>query len=164
MNFSKYKISGKVWSLKYEYDITDEHERSIMTTSGKMFSLAQEVDIKDENGIPKFKIKQNWKKLRPTYSLSKGDEEIAVVTKRLTLKPKIEVKGISSNFNYEIRGNLWLNDYRFLKDDEEVAIVSRDIWKLQGSYGIAIKDEEPADLILAVVIVIELIRHSEQAA
>ena len=163
MKFSKFKISGKVWSFSYDYEIRDEHDMPVMITSGNKMSFTQKVEIKDADGMPLYHLKQKWNKLRPTYTLMQDGEKIATITRKWTFKPQIEVRTEDGISDYEITGNLWQNDYRFKSGGQEVAAVSRDIWKLAGVYGVAVAESEDVNFILAIVIAIELMRQAQSS-
>lgn len=164
MGYKKFKVKEKLWSWSGEFTIYDDREMIAYTVKGKKFSWTKLMTFYDWEENYLFTIRRRLFTLRPTFIIEREEEEICRIVKRITIKPRIEVDFAQPGHNLVIEGNLWGNEYRFFKNDVEFAFVSKDIWKLAGSYGVAVEDAEDADIVLAIVVVIELMKDAQRAS
>ena len=162
MSYRKFKIKKKIWSVKGHYQVFDEQDRLVYETRGNSW-MQSNFSFTDASGSEIFHLRRKMLSLRHTFFLSNGSEELFKVFKTFKLKPEIFVENLIDPDAFYIEGNLWASEFRFFREEEEFAFVSKDIWKLADTYGVAIKDGREEALILALVIIINIIKDIQQA-
>ena len=63
--------------------------------------------------------------------------------------------------DFRIEGNVWGNSFKFYTKDEEIAMLSYNMWST-GEFGIAIKDKYSVPIIISVVIALAYMKVSGQ--
>lgn len=159
MNFIKYKVKQKIFSFNPRYIISDADDRLVATVSLKPFSFSQRATLYNESGEVVYQLSRKPFSFRSTYFITKDGRQFFRIFKTFGFKPKIFVEALEKPDAFMIQGNIWHSEYSFYKNDKEFAYVSRDLWKLADTYGVAIKEDEDHYLILSMAIVIALINH-----
>jgi uncharacterized protein YxjI len=83
------------------------------------------------------------------------------VVKELTFFKDQFTVDIPGPNDYEVTGNFWDHEYRFVRSGRHVASVSKAYFTWADTYGVDILDGEDDITILATVIVIDLV-HDDQ--
>ncbi len=164
MDFRKYRIKEKMWSFNDEYKIYDQNEMLAYVAKGKKFVFKKHLVFSDWQGKELFMIRQKMWTFKFTFFLQKEDRDLCKVIRNFSLKPVIEVHSLDEDYNLTVRGNLWGNQYHFYHGEDEIAFVSKDLWKLAGHYGVAIREDQHDAKILATVVIIDIIQSIEGAA
>jgi uncharacterized protein YxjI len=164
LSFKKFKIKEKVWSLRQDYRILDENDNLLYRTDGSKFSFKNKTVLLDASGEEIVRIEKKLLTMRPTYLIIKEGQPLFKIVKRFTLKPRIIVESLTDSDAFLVEGNLWGNEYRFVANDEEFAFVSKDIWKLADTYGIAMHPDSREDINLAVILIIDMIKDEQEQA
>ena len=160
MEFKKYKVKGKLFSIFGKYEIRDEHDHIVYTAKSNF--LQTKVPLIDDLGHEVLVIKRKLFALRYTYFIEKRGEPLFKVVKTLGLKPTVFIESLSQPDAFLVEGNIWGTEYAFYKEDEEFAYVSGKMFNLPGLYGVAIKDGEDKDAVLALVLIIDLIKRDKR--
>ena len=99
----------------------------------------------------------------PTYEISRGGKQLALVKKSLftlfSCKFTVDVPGPD---DLEASGSFTDHDYAFVRGGHEVARVSKKWFALTDSYGVEIKEGEDDVLILASTVVIDMCCHPDE--
>lgn len=66
---------------------------------------------------------------------------------------------VSNNATYEVKGNFMSTEYTVFRNEEEVAKVSRKLWRSKKAYGMAIIGEQDDLLLLSILMCIIKIRQ-----
>ena len=164
MSFKKFKIKEKVWSLRQDYQILDENDNLVYRTDGSKFSFKKKTVLFDSSDQEVIRIEKKLFTVRPTYLIIKDGVPLYKIVKRFTLKPRIIVESLTESDAFIVEGNLWGNEYRFVTEDEEFAFVSKDIWKLADTYGIAMHPDSREEINIAVILIIDMIKDEQEQA
>ena len=160
MNFRKYKVKGKIFSLFGEYRISDQSDA--LCYSAKSNFLRTSMSIRDEFGQEVLMIRRKFLSLRYTFFIEKDDKPIFKVWKTLSFKPQVYIESLIEPDAFEIQGNIWATEYAFYREGLEFAYVSHKIWDIRGVYGLAIKEEEDHSLVIALVLIIDMIKKANR--
>ncbi|MGC9348852.1 MAG: LURP-one-related/scramblase family protein, partial [Anaerolineae bacterium] len=128
---------------------------------GRLISLRDRLSFQDLDGNELLHIKQKLVSLRPRYEIYRGDRHYATVAKRLLslIGARFEIS-VEDGKDLTAKGNFLDYEYRFLRDDEEVAEVSKRWFALTDIYGVEIDDDVDDLLILASTVVIDMVNHN----
>lgn len=159
----RYVMREKIWSLRDNYVIRDEHEREAYQVLGKFFSLGDVLSFQDMAGNERLKIDQKLLSWGPTYEVLRDGAPLAVVKKKLftflRCKFTVDVPGPD---DLEASGSFLEHEYAFERHGRTVATVSKKWFSWSDTYGIDIASGEDDELILASAVVIDLVCHEEE--
>ncbi len=163
MSYKKFKIKKNMWSLKGNYHVVNEQDVEILHAEGKPLSLRKKYIVKNVEGEELFYIRQKLLTFQPTFFISKNGKDLFKIVKSFSFKPEIFVESLEDPDAFYVEGNFWGFEFKFFQDGREFAYVSKDIWKMTDTYGVAIEDGKDDQLILTVVIIINIIKDLESS-
>jgi len=160
----RYLMRQKFFSFGDDFMIRDAEENPVYNVDGHVFTLAKRLEFKDLDGRQLAIIRQKLLAWKTTYDVFRNEAHGARLVKNwfgfLGDRFRLTTDDAQS---LEIRGSFFEHEYRFLRDGEEVANVSKQFVSLRDSYGIDIADGEDDVLILCVAVIIDLIAHSDRS-
>jgi uncharacterized protein YxjI len=158
----RYVIREKLLHLAEDSQITDETGAVRFQVDGKIFSLHDTLVMRDSAGAEVATIRRELVTLAPAYTITRGDQELAEVRKRLlSFLGERMVIDIPGPDDLELRGDLVEHEYTIERGDNVVATVSKHWFALSATYGVDIASGEDDALILAVVLVLDLAEDRE---
>jgi len=164
MSFVKYKVQEHFFSRKKGYTITDESGRLIGTVKRHFFSPVKRATFLNEAEDEVLTISRKLFSFRKTHFIQKKGIDVFRIFRTFSLKPTVFVESLTQPDAFAIQGNIWSSEYAFYKNNAEFAYVSRNIWKLQDAYQVAIQEDEDQYLVLALVIVLSLMRKPKKSS
>ena len=162
MSFVKYRIKERFLAFKRRYLLYDDQDREIGYVSKHPFSLVKKATFYDLSDEVLFVISKKPFSFRPTYYIERRGEREMRIFRSLGFRPDIYVESLISSDAFMIQGNIWHSEYAFYKNDRGFAYVSRDIWKIPDSYGVAVDQTEDELIVLCMVIIIDLMIDSRR--
>lgn len=157
----KYYIKQKVFTLRDNFSIKDYSQNDVFQVQGKFMSLTNKLELLNMNGSQVLHSKKQLFRLLPVYNIySNHDEELAVIKKKFSFKPKFEVTMIGQD--YTVEGSFFAHNFGIIKDEREVATITKKVFSFGDSYEIDILDETHKELLLFVVIIIDQVIHEGQ--
>jgi uncharacterized protein YxjI len=158
----RYVIREKLLHLAEDSEITDEHGAVRFQVEGKIFSLHDTLVMRDASGAEAVTVRRQLIALTPTYTITRGGQEVAEVRKRLlSFLGERMVIDIPGPDDLELKGNLFEHEYTIERRDTIVATVSKRWFALSATYGVDVAPGEDDVLILAVVLVLDLAEDRE---
>lgn len=142
----------RLFSWFDSYDIYNESDETVYTVKGQL-AWGHCLKIYDAEGAEIGTVKERVLTWLPKFELYLGERYVGCISKEFTfLRPKFN---IDCN-GWHVEGN-WLEwDYSILKEDgQEVATVSKELWKWTDTYVIDVHDPEDALCALMVVLAID---------
>jgi uncharacterized protein YxjI len=108
-------------------------------------------------------IRQKVVSAVPRYRIRRGGKLVAVINRKAfsPLRDRFRVRIKSGGPNLQIVGNMLDHEYRFLRQGQEIARVSKKWLSVSDRYGVQVVKGEDDVLILACAAVIDLISHDE---
>lgn len=152
----RYQIKQRLLSFPTRYDIANESGEVILEAV-REFSLRAQFSICAKNGAELAHLRQKAMSWRPRFDITQGGRPLAVVQRRMTLKPYYTVE-LAEGGLLEVTGSFWEFEYRFKRGERVVAAVSRQMWTLRGAYGVEVLEPEYDAIVLATVIAIDALR------
>jgi uncharacterized protein YxjI len=159
----QYVMKEKWLALGNDFAITDAGGREVYYVDGRAFSLGDKLSFQDASRREVAFIRQRLLSWGPTYEISRGDEVVATVKKKLftLLRHRFFVDVPGPN-DLEAKGDFFDHEYEFVRQDRVVATVSKRWISLTDSYGIDVSAGMDDVLILACVVVIDLCCHEKR--
>ena len=150
----------KVFTLKERFYITDELGNNVYYVEGELLSLGKKLHIYDMQNNELAMVKQKLLTLLPKFSVMVEGEELAEITKELTLfRPCYKVKGP----NWTVDGDIWDHDYHIRKGLDSIVHVSKAWLSWGDTYKIDIDKEINPVMAIAVVLAIDCVLDAESA-
>jgi uncharacterized protein YxjI len=158
MEFQLFSVKTKGLIFK-SYEIYKEDQIKYLV---KANAFVRQYTLFDEHGLELIQIKRPFSFFSFRFIIKKFDLTIAEVSKESKLFTN-NLNIISANGTYFASGNFRANEFTILKNDEEVAKISRHSSFSNRQYGIAILDGEDELLILGIVMAIEMMIRVRRA-
>ena len=153
MDFHFYTILSKgIFNKSYEVFKDDMLRYRIR--KAHWYSLKKFI-LEDQNGFELLQVVRPWSFMKIKFRLQKYDEILAVVEREFSLtKNNLSIQ--SKYGDYFVEGKFGKKDFTIIKDNEEIAKISRKNSFSQRNYGIAIKASEDELFIVGIAFTIEL--------
>lgn len=155
-------MKQKVLSLGDDYVVQDEDGETRFVVDAKAFSVGNKLVLCDADGLEQVRIVQKVLAWGPTYEILRDGETVAVVKQQMLpvfhSRFAVSVPGAD---DLEASGDFWEHEYVLLRQDEEIARVSKQCSAWSDTYGIEIADGEDDVLIVALAVVIDLCCHGK---
>jgi uncharacterized protein YxjI len=160
----KYRIKQRVFSITESFDIEDELRQPAFTVKGKLFSISSSQTLFDQNGDELLKIKRKLFSIMPSCRLINNDGSEWLITKKFWPFWKSRFAITTPDGELEMTGNIWQHEYEICYQDNAIANISKSLFSWSDSYGVYIHDPKWKPQLLAAVIVIDRIQHSDKNA
>lgn len=155
----RYLLRRKIFAIGDDFTVKDETGADRYIVDGKVFSIGHKVIISDMQGNEEATIHQHLLTLLPTYEITRNDQELAEVRKKLTFFHEEFTVDIPGPDDLEVQGDLLDHEYEFTRGGQTVATVSKQWFTLTDSYGVEVAPGIDDVLILASAIVIDLVNE-----
>lgn len=163
VNMSKiFYAKQKLFSFKDKFKFFNEQDEIAYQAKSPVFSLRKTFYFNNANEQLQYVIKKKLLAFLPTYKIyDDKEQEIGFIqTKFQLIGSKIIIT--INNENYLLEGNILNYNYVIKHNDETVAVVNKNFFRIADSYKIEIlNDYENEALILAMVLVFDNIYHDE---
>jgi uncharacterized protein YxjI len=159
---TRYLIEEKYLSLDNKFTITDDLGVVHFKVNSTFFSMGDKLVISDANGTELIKIRQENLHLHLTYkvfSIRSDSTEYQLASIKRTgplWQHKLEIRSDDGNYTMQRKGGISSTEFTLTKNDNVVAIVTKDASPTKCLYWVNIIDnkEENHAFILAIVIVL----------
>jgi uncharacterized protein YxjI len=158
----KYRIKQRIFSLTDSFTIEDEQGRTAFTVKGKVFSLSSSQTLFDHNGSELLKIKRKYLTLLPACRLLNRDGSEWLIRKKFWPFWTSRFSISTPQGQLEMTGNFWQHEYEIRQQGKLVAGISKKWFSWSDSYGVDIYAPQWTAQLLAAVIVIDRIQHSDK--
>lgn len=158
----KYSIRQKIFSLTDSFDIEDERGNIAYRAKGKLLSLSSSQTLFDATGNEQLKIKRKYLSLLPACRLLNRDGSEWLIKKKFWPFWTSRFSISTPQGMLEMTGNLWQHEYQIRQQGQLVASISKKWFSWSDSYGVDIFAPQWTAQLLAAVIVIDRIQHSDK--
>ncbi|WP_164470844.1 LURP-one-related/scramblase family protein [Vaginisenegalia massiliensis] len=150
----KLYMKQKVFSLKQDFDIYDEHQVPYFKVEGKLISLGRQLTLKDaKTGQELAFIKQRLATLMPKMELYRDGQLIATIKKKFTLlKHRYEIEQIG----WRIEGDFFGHNYSIIdQEGDTVAVISKKYFAWSDTFEFDVNEEE-GELITVIGVILAI--------
>ncbi|UJR20785.1 hypothetical protein I4U23_023898 [Adineta vaga] len=159
---NRYVIQDKHFSSDDKYVITDEAGNIHYKVDSTLFILGDKLILSDAAGTEIIQIRQENLHFHQTYnifSIRRDEQETRLASIKRTGLPgqhKLEISAVNGNYIMEKRGSIFSQEFTLKKDDNIIAIVTKDTAPSKNTFWVDISNsaEELHAFILALVIVL----------
>ncbi|NNF20927.1 MAG: hypothetical protein HKN67_03220 [Saprospiraceae bacterium] len=152
MEFDKFYIKKKAWYSVGNFKIFNDEDQLQYTVESNPWAIKKKFFMKSVHNDVLYEIEA--KNLFGTsYDLIEKERVIAHIESPLSFSGTMLKISTIVTEPFDVRGNVWRNEYKLVREEEEFAIVSYKMWS-SGDFGIAIRHGEPIPLILSVVVIL----------
>jgi uncharacterized protein YxjI len=157
----KFYIKQKVFSIKDQFNITDESQNLQYQVKGKFMSITNKLELLDKSGEMLFRSNKKVFTLMPKYFIyNNRNEEVATIQKKFSLRPKFNLSMYRERLTVE--GNFFAHSFSVFNNGQLEASIQKKIISWGDTYEIDIADEENAELYLFVVIILDQVIHERK--
>ena len=153
---TRYTMREKLFSIGDDFWIENEGGERVFKVDGKALRIRQTFVLEDPSGTELFSIQEKKLSVRDKMEVERDGKTVATIKKALVspLRDRyaIEVEGGS---DMEAKGNILDHEFKFERDGDEVAEVSKRWFRMRDTYGIEIAPGLDDALILAVTVCID---------
>lgn len=153
----------KIFAFGDDYTVQDSSGRDRFLVDGKVFTLRDTLAIQDPRGVELARITKKILAWGPTYEITRGAKQIAVVKKELFTffhcRFTVDVPGPD---DLEAKGDFFEYEYEFERHGRSVASVSKRFFALRDTYGLEFRESEDPVLLLAATVVIDQCCHEKR--
>ena len=153
---TRYTMREKMFSIGDDSWIeTDDGERAYKV-NGKALRIRETLVLESPSGEELFTIQEKKLSVRDKMEVERDGKTVATIKKALVspLRDRyaIEVEG---GPDMEAKGNILDHEFKFERDGDEVAEVSKRWFRLRDTYGIEIRPGQDDALILACTVALD---------
>jgi uncharacterized protein YxjI len=158
----RYVMKQKFFALGEDFAIKDANGRDCYFVDGKVFSIGDKLSFQDMRGNELARIDQKLLSLSKTYTISRDGRQVATVKKKLLtfFRDAFEIEDAAVG-DLDAQGDFFDLEYRFTRDGQTIAVVSKRFFSLTDTYGVDIADGEDDVLLLACAVVIDMCCHDK---
>ena len=157
----KLYMKQKVFSWKDKFAIKNEYGEDCYFVEGQLISLGKKLHIYDRNENEVAFVKQKVVALMPKFFVEIGGEDVAEITKKITLfKPKYVVNGLG----WDVQGDMWSHNYTITQDGTPIVSIHKQWMSWGDAFELDIASGADEVLALAVVLAIDAVMDSQEAA
>ena len=157
-----YRIKQKFFSLTDSFTIEDAQGSVAYQVKGKLFSFSSSQTMHDRNGLELLKIKRKYLTLMPACRIVHNDGNEWLVKKRFWPFWTSRFSITTPQGPLEITGDFWQHEYQISRQGQILASISKKWFSWSDSYGVDIFAPQWTAQLLAAVIVIDRIQHSDK--
>jgi uncharacterized protein YxjI len=158
----RYQMKQKLLSFGDDFTVKDADGSDAYFVDGKAFAIGDKASFQDMQGNELLRIEQKLLSIGKTFHILRDGRQVATVHKKpfTFFRDVFDVEdGAAGNLDAE--GNFTDHEYRFTRDGQLVAGVSKKIFAFSDTYGVDIVAGEDDVLILACTVVIDMCSHDE---
>ena len=148
----KLYIKQKVFSFKDKFSIYDENGEIKYTAEGEIFTLGKKLHIKDLNGREVIFIKQRLLTFLPKYEISINEAAPVEIVKNFNL---LKHAYTIPEWDITIKGDFFAHEYEVIRNDTEIAHLSKEWFTWGDTYAINIADARDELMALASILVVD---------
>jgi uncharacterized protein YxjI len=152
----RYTIKERFFSVTDHFVIRNEAEEPVYQVKGRFLTLVDQLSFQDMEGNELAFIRQKIIALTATYQIFRTDKLTAMVHKKMfsVLRARFVVD-VPGPGDLEATGNFSGHEFRFERDGQLVATVSKRWFTMTDTYGVEVADGEDDILILAATVAID---------
>ena len=153
---TRYTMREKMFSIGDDYWIETEGGDKAFKVDGKALRVRETLVLESPSGEELFTIQEKKLSVRDKMEVERDGKTVATIKKALVspLRDRyaIEVEGGS---DMEAKGNILDHEFKFERDGDEVAEVSKRWFRVRDTYGIEIAPGQEDALILACTVALD---------
>ena len=158
---SRLYFKQKVLSLSERFTVVDEAEDPRYVVQGSFMQIPKTFRIADADGREIAQITKKPLSWLPVFTVQVGGDVVATIRQQFSVfKPRYTVDGPGLS----VRGDVWQMRFSVVRQDAEIARIAHRPLSWGDAYEVDVVDESLEQLVVALVIAIDRVRASHDAA
>jgi uncharacterized protein YxjI len=157
---TRFKMRQRLFTIGDRFFIENEQGEQAFRVENKVLRLRKTLTFQDMQGNDIYKIQEKLARIRDTMDIEQEGNVVAKVHNALITplrdRWKISVPGAE---DLMARGNILNHEYKILRGDQEVGVVSKRWFRVRDTYGVDVRDGEDSLLVLAITVAIDIMAH-----
>jgi uncharacterized protein YxjI len=153
---NRYTLREKLFSIGDDFWIENEAGERAFKVDGKALRVRDTFVLESPAGEELYTIREKMLTVRDKMRIERNGETVATIKKALVSplrdRYSIEVEG---GPDLNAKGNIVDHEYKFERDGDKIAEVSKRWFRVRDTYGIEIGTDEDDALILACTVCID---------
>lgn len=156
-----FQIKEKMFSLGGKFTITDLTGHPCYHVEGSLFPLPKTFKVFDEEEHLISQIEKKVLSFLPKFNVTLANGNHFTIKKDFSfLKPHYTIEDL----DMEVKGNFWDMDFQLLKDNQVIANISQQWFRMTSTYQVEVYSETYNDLTISLVIAIDYVKELEKNA
>src|SRR5262245_2154119 len=153
---TRYTMREKMFSIGDDYWIENDAGEKTLKVNGKALRVRQTLVLESPSGEELFTIQERKLSVRDKMAIERGGKTVATVKKALIspLRERYSIE-VEDGPDLEAKGNIVDHEYKFERDGDRVAEVSKRWFRMRDTYGIEISPGQDDAFILACTVCID---------
>jgi len=126
-------------------------------------------NIEDENEAnPLITVHEKVISMRSTYTFytsgEQDDDKMIGKLKRkiVSIKPSYWFEDPNETRLFTMKGNIWQLKYKILYKDDEVAEISKKLFRIKGTYGVKMRPDVTDDMAVLILGIVVMLHHEKE--
>jgi uncharacterized protein YxjI len=153
---TRYTMREKMFAIGDDYWIETEGGDKAFKINGKALRVRDTLVLETPSGDELFKIQEKKLSVRDKMEIERDGKTVATIKKALVspLRDRYSID-VEGGPDLEAKGNIVDHEYKFERDGDKVAEVSKRWFRVRDTYGIEIEPDQDDALILACTVCID---------
>jgi uncharacterized protein YxjI len=158
-----YRMREKMLAIGDDFWIENGAGEKRYKVNGKAMRIRDTLIFEDASGQELLKIQERKLSVRDKMAIQRDGDTVATVKKALItpLRERFKVE-LARGGEYDVKGNIVDHEYKFERDGQEVASVSKRWFRVRDTYGVEIAPGEDDILVLAATVAIDQMTHDHR--
>jgi uncharacterized protein YxjI len=161
-------LKEKLVSIKDKGNIMNQKQEIIGFFEGKAIKIANTYRIRDVDDNALLTLHEKLASARSTYKFYKGgetneDKLIGKLKKKIvSVLPKYWFENPEGNKLLSMKGNINALKYKILQNKNQIAEISKKLFKIKGTYGVKISDDVSDEIVLLILGIVISLHHEKE--
>lgn len=158
---SRLYMRQKVFSLGERFTIKDENQVDKYFVRGSFLSIPKRFELEDKNGNCLATITKKVFSFLPKFFVEVDGEESLTITQEFTFfKKRYRIE----SSDIQVRGDWWDKHFEVLRQGKKIAHINEKWFTWGDTFEVDVYKEEDEHIVIALVVAIDFVKSSEQAA
>ncbi|KAB1189233.1 hypothetical protein GJR98_07510 [Haloferax sp. MBLA0077] len=153
-------MTQRLVAIGDDYYVENQAGMRAFKIDGKVLRVRETLKMDDLQSGDEYKIQERIARVRETMTIQKNGRKAAVVHKAVVtpLRDRFTVSLVGGP-DLRVQGNIVNHEYRFMRNGQRVAEVSKKWFRVRDSYGIEVSPEMDAGLVVACTAALDMMVH-----
>ncbi|WP_406656471.1 LURP-one-related family protein [Methanolobus sp. ZRKC2] len=157
---TRFKMNQRFFTIGDRYFIENERGDRVFRVESKILRLRTTLKFQDMDGNDIYKVQEKVARVRDTMEIEHDGHAVAKVHNALITPLRDRWKiSVSGDEDLTAKGNILNHEYKIFRGDQVVGAVSKKWFRVRDMYGVDVRDNQDALLILAITVVIDIMAH-----
>jgi uncharacterized protein YxjI len=168
----EFLLKEKLLSFRDKVKVMTPDKEELGYFKGKIIKIGNTYrlyNINDENETnPLLTVHEKVISMRSTYTFYEGGEQVddkligKLKRKIVSIKPSYWFEDANETRLFTMKGNIWQLKYKILYKGDQVAEISKKLFRIKGTYGIKMRPNITDDMAILVLGIVVMLHHEKE--